>query len=61
MYAPYTRFARARQRIETMINEEALFLSKFLRDETKTWNPRIALSIHARLARKLARAKEKKE
>jgi len=31
-----------RQRIETLINEEALLLAKFLRDENKTWIPRIA-------------------
>ena len=29
------------QRIETLINEEALLLAKFLRDERKTWIPRI--------------------
>ena len=31
-----------RQTIETLINEEALLLAKFLRDERKTWTPRIA-------------------
>jgi len=31
-----------RQMIETLINEEALLLAKFLRDERKTWIPRIA-------------------
>ena len=31
-----------RQTIETLINEEALLLAKFLRDERKTWAPRIA-------------------
>jgi len=31
-----------RQRIETLINEEALLLAKFLRDERKTWIPRMA-------------------
>jgi hypothetical protein len=30
-----------RQTIETLINEEALFLAKFLRDERKVWTPRI--------------------
>jgi len=30
-----------RQRIETLINEEALLLAKYLRDERKRWNPRI--------------------
>ena len=30
-----------RQRIETLINEEALLLGKFLRDESNTWFPRI--------------------
>jgi len=32
-----------RQTIETLINEEALLLAKFLRDEWKTWTPRITL------------------
>jgi len=31
-----------RQAIETLINEEALLLAKYLRDERKTWAPRIA-------------------
>ena len=31
-----------RQRIETLINEEALLLAKYLRDERKEWTPRIA-------------------
>ena len=31
-----------RQRIETLINEEALLLAKYLRDERKDWTPRIA-------------------
>jgi len=30
-----------RQRIETLINEEALLLAKYLRDERKTWSPRV--------------------
>ena len=30
-----------RQRIETLINEEALLLAKYIRDERKTWVPRI--------------------
>ena len=29
-----------RQRIETLINEEALLLARYLRDEKKTWIPR---------------------
>jgi len=29
-----------RQRIETLINEEALLLAKYLRNENKTWIPR---------------------
>jgi len=29
-----------RQRIETLISEEALLLAKFLRDERETWIPR---------------------
>ena len=32
-----------RQTIETLINEEALLLAKFLRDERKTWTPRITV------------------
>ena len=32
-----------RQTIETLISEEALLLAKFLRDERKTWTPRIAV------------------
>ena len=31
------------QRIGTLITEEALLLAKFLRDEKKTWMPRIAV------------------
>jgi hypothetical protein len=30
-----------KQTIETLINEEASFLAKFLRNERKTWIPRI--------------------
>jgi len=32
-----------RQTIETLINEEALLLAKYLRNEEQTWLPRIAL------------------
>lgn len=32
-----------RQTVETLINEEALLLAKYLRDERKTWIPRIAI------------------
>lgn len=32
-----------RQTIETLINEEALLLAKFLRDERNTWIPRITV------------------
>ena len=32
-----------RQTIETLINEEALLLAKFLRDERETWVPRIGV------------------
>jgi hypothetical protein len=32
-----------RQTIETLISEEALLFAKFLRDERKTWTPRIAV------------------
>jgi len=30
-----------RQNLETLINEEALLLAKFLRNEMKEWNPRL--------------------
>jgi len=30
-----------KQTIETLINEEALLFAKFLRNENRTWNPRI--------------------
>ena len=33
-----------RQTIETLINEEALLLAKFLRNERKTWISRIAVA-----------------
>lgn len=33
----------SRQTLETLIDEEALLLAKFLRDERKTWIPRVAL------------------
>lgn len=32
-----------KQTIETLINEEALLLAKYLRTEKETWHPRIAL------------------
>ncbi len=31
------------QRIETLINEEALLLAMYLRDERKIWSPRMAM------------------
>jgi hypothetical protein len=34
-----------KQRIETLINEEALLLAKFLRDEREKWIPRISIGI----------------
>jgi len=33
-----------RQRIETLINEEALLFAKYLRHETQTWNPRLVIA-----------------
>ncbi|MFC1804177.1 hypothetical protein ACFL0D_09485 [Thermoproteota archaeon] len=33
-----------RQRIETLINEEALFLARYIRNERKEWVPRFAYS-----------------
>jgi len=35
-----------RQTIETLISEEALIFAKFLRDERKTWMPRIPATIY---------------
>ncbi|MDH5691356.1 MAG: hypothetical protein OEY81_08020 [Candidatus Bathyarchaeota archaeon] len=32
-----------RQTVETLINEEALLLAKYLRNERETWSPRIAI------------------
>jgi len=32
-----------RQEIETLINEEAMLLGKYLRDERKEWIPRVAI------------------
>jgi len=41
------RFARIRvgerETLETLINEEALLLAKYLGDERETWTPRIAV------------------
>ena len=31
------------QKLETLIDEEALLLAKYLRDEKKSWVPRIAI------------------
>ena len=38
-----------RQTIETLIDEEALLLAAFLRDERETWMPRIAVSLVSQL------------
>jgi CRISPR-associated protein Cas1 len=35
----------AQQELETLINEEALLLAKYLRGERESWNPRIAIPI----------------
>jgi len=40
VYVPRIRVGRS-QSVETLINEEALLLAKFLRDEKKSWIPRI--------------------
>jgi len=37
---PRTKHGK-RQTVGTLINEEALLLAKFLRNERKEWNPRI--------------------
>ena len=34
-----------KQTLDTLINEEALLLAKFLRNERKEWKPRIALLV----------------
>ena len=39
---PRIKFGK-RQKLETLIDEEALLLAKYLRDERKSWVPRIAL------------------
>ena len=33
---------RNKQTVETLINEEALLLARYLRSEKQAWNPRIA-------------------
>ncbi len=38
---PLIRYGK-RQRIETLINEEALLLAKYIRNESKEWIPRVA-------------------
>jgi len=43
---PRIRVGR-RQCIETFINEEALLLAKYLRDEREIWAPRIAVQSQA--------------
>jgi len=40
---PLIRYGK-RQRIASLINEEALLLAKYIRDERKTWVPRIVRS-----------------
>jgi len=40
---PLIRYGKS-QRIETLINEEALLLAKFLRDENDSWRPRLIAS-----------------
>jgi len=45
-----------RQEFETLINEEALLLAKYLSNEPKDWNPRIPnLSTHEKLFLKLVK------
>ncbi len=38
---PLIRYGN-KQRIETLINEEALLLAKYMRDEKTCWTPRLA-------------------
>jgi hypothetical protein len=35
-----------RQKLETLINEEALLLAKYVRNENNTWTPRTARSLN---------------
>jgi len=37
----------SKQTLETLINEEALLLAKYLRDERKTWVPRITVNFNS--------------
>jgi len=39
----FSNLLRLSMHIETLINEKVLLLAKFLRDERKTWIPRIAI------------------
>ena len=39
---PRIRYGK-RQTLDTLINEEALLLAKYLRNERQTWSPRIAI------------------
>jgi CRISPR-associated protein Cas1 len=39
----------SKQKIETLINEEALLFARYLRDEKPTWNPRIVNLFYPRL------------
>lgn len=36
-------YSGKKQTVETLMNEEALLFAKYLRDESKLWNPRIAI------------------
>jgi len=38
-------YRKERQTIETLIKEEALLLAKYLRNERKTWTPRISKNL----------------
>jgi hypothetical protein len=33
-----------KQELETLINEEAMLLAKYLRNERDTWSPRVAVT-----------------
>lgn len=37
------------QEIETLINEEALLFAQYLRDERKSWQPRVARTVSTKL------------
>jgi hypothetical protein len=47
-----------RQTLETLINEEALLLAKFLRNEIEIWHPRVAGPLNKTTTNLSLKAKE---